>query len=378
MNAPTMNAPTMNAPTMNADVSVATDLFDNPLGTDGFEFVEFTSPEPERLKGLFERMGFAAVSRHRSKNVLRFAQGDINFILNMEPQGQPAAFRETHGPSANAMAFRVRDAAKALKLAVERGATPVSGLVGPMELNIPAIEGIGGSNLYLVDRYGAQAIYDVDFVPIPGAPQTVTGVGLTYLDHLTHNVHRGQMARWADFYERIFNFREIRYFDIEGAQTGLLSKAMTSPCGKIRIPLNESRDDHSQIEEFLRDYRGEGIQHIALGTADIYQAVETMAAREVKFQDTPDTYYEQLDARVPGHGENLQRLRADRILVDGAPTEGQGLLLQIFTQNMIGPIFFEMIQRKGNEGFGEGNFRALFESIEADQVRRGVLPAKKG
>ncbi len=362
---------------MTLPVAVKTDLFDNPLGTDGFEFVEFTSPEPDRLRDLFEAMGFAAVSRHRSKNVLRFTQGDINFILNMEPAGQPADFRQVHGPSANAMAFRVRDAALALKLAVERGATPVRGPVGPMELNIPAIEGIGGSNLYLVDRYGAQAIYDVDFVPIPGAPSPVTGVGLTYLDHLTHNVHRGQMAHWADFYERIFNFREIRYFDIEGAQTGLLSKAMTSPCGKIRIPLNESRDDHSQIEEFLRDYRGEGIQHIALGTGDIYAAMETMAASGVKFQESPDTYYDLLDARVPGHGENLQRLRADRILVDGAPTEGQGLLLQIFTQNMIGPIFFELIQRKGNEGFGEGNFRALFESIEADQVRRGVLPAAR-
>jgi 4-hydroxyphenylpyruvate dioxygenase len=360
---------------MNATIAPPADLFDNPLGTDGFEFVEFTAPEPERLKDLFERMGFAAIARHRSKNVLRFAQGDINFILNMEAAGQPAAFRQEHGPSANAMAFRVRDAAKALKLAVARGATPVRGLVGPMELNIPAIEGIGGSNLYLVDRYGAQAIYDVDFVPLPGAPARVEGVGLTYVDHLTHNVHRGQMGRWADFYERIFNFREIRYFDIEGAQTGLLSKAMTSPCGKIRIPLNESRDEHSQIEEFLRDYRGEGIQHIALGTADIYAAVEAMAARGVTFQASPDTYYDLLDARVPGHGENLQRLRADRILVDGAPTEGQGLLLQIFTQNMIGPIFFELIQRKGNEGFGEGNFRALFESIEADQIRRGVLPA---
>jgi len=361
---------------MNAPAAVHPDLFDNPLGTDGFEFVEFTSPEPDRLKGLFELMGFSAISRHRSKNVLRFAQGDINFILNMEPVGQPAAFRDQHGPSANAMAFRVRDAAKALRLAVERGAKAVSGRVGPMELNIPAIEGIGGTHLYLVDRYGAKAIYDVDFTPIEGALQTVAGVGLTYLDHLTHNVHRGQMARWAEFYERIFNFREIRYFDIEGAQTGLISKAMTSPCGKIRIPLNESQDDHSQIEEFLKDYRGEGIQHIALGTGDICAAVETMGARGVKFQDVPDTYYEQLDARVPGHGENLQRLRADRILLDGAPTEGQGLLLQIFTQNMIGPIFFEMIQRKGNEGFGEGNFKALFESIEADQMRRGVLPAK--
>ena len=359
---------------MNAEVR--RDLFDNPLGTDGFEFVEFTAPEPDRLKGLFEQMGFVAVSRHRSKNVLRFAQGDINFLLNMEPSGQPADFRAVHGPSANAMAFRVKDAGAALKMAIERGAKPVGGPVGPMELNIPAIEGIGGSNLYLVDRYGAQEIYDVDFVPIEGARPS-EAVGLTYLDHLTHNVHRGQMARWAEFYERIFNFREIRYFDIEGKQTGLISKAMTSPCGKIRIPLNESQDDHSQIEEFLRDYRGEGIQHIALGTNDIYASVEAMAADGVKFQESPDTYYEMLGDRVPGHGENLQRLQADGILLDGAPTEGQGLLLQIFTQNMIGPIFFEVIQRKGNEGFGEGNFRALFESIEADQIRRGVIPAKE-
>ena len=362
---------------MNVSTLARPDLFDNPLGTDGFEFVEFTSEEPERLKGLFEMMGFGAVSRHRSKNVLRLAQGDVNFILNMEPVGQPAAFRAEHGSSANAMAFRVKDAARALELAVERGATPVQGRVGPMELNIPAIEGIGGSNLYLVDRYGAKAIYDVDFRPIEGAPENPSGVGVTYLDHLTHNVHRGQMANWAEFYERIFNFREIRYFDIEGAQTGLISKAMTSPCGKIRIPLNESRDEHSQIEEFLKDYRGEGIQHIALGVADIYETVETMGARGVKFQETPDTYYEQLAGRVKDHGENLQRLRADKILLDGAPTQGQGLLLQIFTQNMIGPIFFELIQRKGNEGFGEGNFKALFESIEADQVRRGVLPAKE-
>jgi 4-hydroxyphenylpyruvate dioxygenase len=354
------------------------DSFDNPLGTDGFEFVEFTSPEPERLKGLFERMGFTAVARHRSKNVLRFRQGDVNFILNMEPAGQPAEFRALHGPSANAMAFRVRDAAKAFRLAVERGGRPVSGPVGPMELNIPAIEGIGGSNLYLVDRYGAKEIYDVDFTPIAGAAEAMAAnsKGLAHIDHLTHNVRRGAMQAWADFYERIFNFREIRRFDIEGRQTGLVSKAMTSPDGKIRIPLNESQDDHSQIEEFLRDYRGEGIQHVALGCDDIYAAVETMRDAGVAFQDTPDTYYEQLDARVPGHGENLQRLRADRILLDGAPAEGQGLLLQIFTENMIGPIFFELIQRKGAEGFGEGNFKALFESIELDQVRRGVLPPK--
>jgi 4-hydroxyphenylpyruvate dioxygenase len=351
------------------------DLFDNPLGTDGFEFVEFTSPDPQALKTIWELMGFTAVSKHRSKNVLRFRQGDINFILNMEPVGQPADFQAAHGPSANAMAFRVRDAAKAFKLAVERGATPVHGLVGPMELNIPAIEGIGGTNLYLVDRYGAQEIYDVDFVPIEGAAEAEAGnaVGLTYLDHLTHNVFRGNMAKWAGFYETVFNFRQIRYFDIEGKVTGLFSKAMTSPDGKIRIPLNESQDDQSQIEEFLRDYKGEGIQHLAFGTDDIFHTVETLRERGVKFQQTPDSYYELLDARVPGHGESTQRLQADSILLDGAPTEGQGLLLQIFTENLIGPIFFEIIQRKGNEGFGEGNFKALFESIELDQIRRGVV-----
>ena len=354
------------------------DLFENPLGTDGFEFVEFTSPEPERLRDLFEKMGFTAVSRHRSKDVLRFRQGDINFILNLEPAGQAADFRAAHGPSVNAMAFRVRDAARAFRMAVERGATPVQGPVGPMELNIPAIEGIGGSYLYLVDRYGAQEIYDVDFTPIEGAEAAMAknSRGLTYLDHLTHNVHRGNMVKWADFYERIFNFREIRYFDIEGKQTALVSKAMTSPDGKIRIPLNESQDEHSQIEEFLKDYKGEGIQHLALGTDDIYESVESMRERGVKFQETIDTYFEGIDARVPGHGENVQRLRANNILIDGAPTEGQGLLLQIFTENMVGPIFFELIQRKGNEGFGEGNFKALFESIELDQIRRGVLPAQ--
>lgn len=350
-------------------------LHDNPLGTDGFEFVEFTSPDPQALSRLFEAMGFAAVARHRSKNVLRYRQGSVNFILNMEPSGQAADFRGQHGPSINAMAFRVHDAAKALRLAVERGAKEVKGAVGPMELNIPVIEGIGGSYLYLVDRYGSQEIYDVDFVPIPGAAEreSENSAGLTYIDHLTHNVRRGNMKTWADFYERVFNFREVRYFDIEGKLTGLVSKAMTSPDGKIRIPLNESQDDKSQIEEFLHDYRGEGIQHVALGTSDIQATVKRMRARGVKFQDSLDTYYEGVDARVPGHGENLECLRELRILVDGAPTQGQGLLLQIFTQSVIGPCFFEIIQRKGNEGFGEGNFKALFESLELDQIRRGVL-----
>jgi 4-hydroxyphenylpyruvate dioxygenase len=338
------------------------DICDNPLGTDGFEFVEFTSPDPQALGRLFEAMGFTVVARHRSKDVLRYKQGDIDFILNREPRGQAAE-------------FRVHDAAQALRLALERGATEMKGSAGPMELNIPAIEGIGGSYLYLVDRYGAQEIYDVDFVPMPGAAarEATSSVGLTYIDHLTHNVHRGNMNTWAQFYQRIFNFREIRYFDIEGKVTGLFSKAMTSPDGKIRIPLNESQDDKSQIEEFLRDYQGEGIQHIALGTDDICSTVDRMRARGVQFQDTPETYYEAVNSRVPGHGEDLARLRERRILIDGAPTQGQGLLLQIFTHNAVGPCFFEIIQRKGNEGFGEGNFKALFESLELDQIRRGTL-----
>jgi 4-hydroxyphenylpyruvate dioxygenase len=354
------------------------DLFENPLGTDGFEFVEFTSPDPDALATYFRQLGFTAVSQHRSKNVIRFKQGDINFILNMEPVGQAAEFREQRGPSANAMAFRVKDAAQAFREAIARGAEAVDSPIGPMELDIPAIKGIGGAFIYLVDRYGAQSIYDVDFKPIQGAAEeeAINSTGLTYLDHLTHNVFRGKMDVWADYYERIFNFREIRYFDIEGKVSGLFSKAMTSPCGKIRIPLNESKGEAGktdQIEEFLQRYKGEGIQHIAMGSTDLMITVDQLRARGVELQDTIDTYFDLIDTRLPGHGHDVEALRQRRILIDGAPSEGQGLLLQIFGKDAVGPIFFEFIQRKGNEGFGEGNFKALFESIELDQIRRGVL-----
>jgi 4-hydroxyphenylpyruvate dioxygenase len=348
----------------------------NPLGLDGFEFVEFTGPDPEALAALFRAMGFTHLGDHRSKNVRHYAQGDINFILNMEPSGQGAAFRRAHGPSANAMAFRVADAKAALALAVERGATMATSERGPGELDIPAIEGIGGSYIYLVDRYGADEIYDVDFVPVAGARRDADSVGLHTLDHLTHNVHRGRMDHWADFYERIFNFREIRYFDIEGAQTGLVSRAMTAPDDKIRIPLNESQDEHSQIEEFLREYKGEGIQHLALATDDIFASVDRLRANGIHFQETPASYFDMIDERLPGHGHDVAEMRRRGILIDGAPETGGGLLLQIFTENMVGPIFFEIIQRKGNQGFGEGNFKALFESIERDQMRRGVLPSE--
>ncbi|MDE1152654.1 MAG: 4-hydroxyphenylpyruvate dioxygenase [Micavibrio sp.] len=349
------------------------DLFENPMGTDGFEFVEFSHVEPEKLVTLFTQLGFKQTGTHKSKKVTLWQQGDINFIINADPQAIEFA-KARQGGGAMAMAFRVKDAQKALAHAVSKGANEIKGKVGPGELSIPAIEGIGGSVLYLVDKYGKNgSIYETDFNITDKAPNA--GSGLTYLDHLTHNVHRGQMAKWANFYTDLFNFREIRYFDIEGKLTGLKSKAMTSPCGKIRIPLNESSDDKSQIEEFLKRYNGEGIQHLAFGTNDIYSTVETLQKQGIDFQQTLDSYYQRVDERVPGHGEDMKRMQSLNILVDGEPTKGQGLLLQIFTKDAIGPIFYEIIQRKGNEGFGEGNFKALFQSLEDDQVRRGVLKA---
>jgi len=352
--------------------------FPNPMGTDGFEFVEYAAPDPGLLRGLFEKMGFPEVARHRSKDVTLHKQGDIHFIINAEPDSFAQGFARAHGPCACAMAFRVKDAARAFARAKELGAKPIEEMPRPMELNIPAIEGIGGSRLYLVDRYGDRSIYDVDFNFHPNwrDKMAAASTGLTYLDHLTHNVRRGQMAHWAEFYEKLFGFREIRYFDIEGKVTGLLSKAMTSPCGKIRIPLNESKGEPGkldQIEEFLQEYRGEGIQHIALGSGDLYKTVDQLAANGIPLQDTIDTYFDLIDQRLPGHGENVDELRKRRILIDGAPSDDQGLLLQIFSKTLVGPIFFEFIQRKGNEGFGEGNFKALFESLELDQIRRGVL-----
>jgi 4-hydroxyphenylpyruvate dioxygenase len=352
------------------------DLFDNPMGTDGFEFVEYTAPDSRALAMLFESLGFSAVARHRSKDVLLYRQGEVNFIINHEPDSFAQSFARVHGSSVCALGIRVKDAAYAYKRALGLGAKPHLANVGPMELNIPAIQGIGGSLIYLIDRYGTQSIYDVDFTPLPGAFPAPKGVGLKYIDHLTHNVQAGRMNVWAEFYAKLFNFRELRYFDIKGKKTGLTSRALTSPCGKIRIPINEPSDNKSQIQEYLDAYRGEGIQHIALLTEDIFTTVEALRDKGVAFMSTPDSYYELIDQRLPGHGQDLERLRRDRILVDGEPVDKVGkedLLLQIFTDTVIGPIFFEIIQRKGNEGFGEGNFQALFEAIERDQIARGVV-----
>jgi 4-hydroxyphenylpyruvate dioxygenase len=351
---------------------------DNPMGTDGLEFVEYAHPSPDALEDLFRTMGFEAVARHRSKDVALWRQGGINFVVNREPNSFAAAFAAEHGPCACAMGFRVVDAKAAFERALSLGAEPFKGNIGPMELNIPAIRGIGGSLIYFVDRYGPRgSIWDVDFVWQGARDAAPESAGLFYIDHLTHNVQRGRMDHWTRWYGDLFNFRQIRFFNIEGRLTGLISRALTSPCGKIRIPINESLDDKSQIEEYLRAYRGEGIQHVALGAHDIYASVEALRARGLPFMPSPPgAYYEMVDARLPGHGEPLERLAEDGILIDGELTEGGArprLLLQIFSNTVLGPIFFEFIQRKGDEGFGEGNFRALFESIEEDQVRRGVL-----
>jgi 4-hydroxyphenylpyruvate dioxygenase len=356
--------------------------WDNPMGTDGFEFVEYAAPDPRALHDVFERMGFRTIARHRHKNVVLYRQGQINFIVNAEPDSFAQRFARLHGPSICAIAFRVQDAKHAYERAVSLGAWGSAEHAGPGELNIPAIKGIGDSLIYFVDRWrgknGAQegdigniGFFDVDFEPLPGAALDPRGHGLVEIDHLTHNVHRGSMTEWTEFYQRLFNFREIRYFDIEGQMTGVKSRALTSPCGKIRIPINEEgKEQAGQIQEYLERYHGEGIQHIALSSNDLPRSVDALRAAGITLLPTPDTYYELLDRRIPGHGENVAELKQRGILVDGKPGE---LLLQIFSENQLGPIFFEFIQRKGNQGFGEGNFKALFESIEIDQMRRGVL-----
>jgi 4-hydroxyphenylpyruvate dioxygenase len=358
---------------------------ENPAGTDGFGFVEYAHPDPTALHQLFTTMGFSAVAQHKTKAITLYRQGDVNYLVNEQPDSHAARFVAAHGPCAASMAFRVVDAAYAYAHALKHGAEPAEPALGGLTMNVPAIKGIGGSLLYFIDQYGTKgSAFSAEFEWMGAPDPTPVGEGLFYLDHLTHNVGRGRMDVWSCFYERIFNFREIRYFDIKGEYTGLFSRALTSPDGKIRIPINESADSKSQIEEYLHAYKGEGIQHIACGCKDIYQTIESLRARGLAFMPSPPaTYYEKVNTRVPGNGEDIARLQKNGILLDGEAALALGanegavtkVLLQIFSANAIGPIFFEFIQRKGDEGFGEGNFRALFVSIEEDQLRRGVLSA---
>jgi 4-hydroxyphenylpyruvate dioxygenase len=357
------------------------DLFDNPMGLMGFEFVEFASPAPDVLEALFDKLGFTLVARHRSKDVLLYRQGGINFIVNREKHSPVAYFAAEHGPCACGLAFRVRDSHLAYNRAIELGAQPIEMPTGPMELRLPAIRGIGGAPLYLIDRFeDGQSIYDIDFAFEPGVDRHPKGHGFTTIDHLTHNVYRGRMAYWGAFYEKLFNFREIRYFDIRGEHTGLTSRAMTAPDGQIRIPLNEkAARGGGQIEEFLMQFNGEGIQHVALLCDDLPAAVDRLQMAGVPLMSAPnDVYYEMLEERLPGHGEPVGELQTRGILLDGSTADGdKRLLLQIFSRPVLGPVFFEFIQRKADEGFGEGNFKALFESLERDQLRRGAIAGKE-
>ena len=351
-----------------------TEQIENPMGTDGFDFIEYAAPDASMLHELFKSMGFTAVAKHKKRNITLYRQHDTNFLVNEEPDSFAADFAAEHGPCACGFAIRVKDADHAINRALEKGATRFNRKPETLAVDAPAIEGIGGSALYLVDKYGDQGdLYEDEFDFFDGVDRRPEGFGFKYIDHLTHNVHFGNMDEWCEFYERLFNFRQIRYFDIKGKKTGLNSRAMTSPDGWVRIPINESSDEKSQIVEYLEEYNGEGIQHIALFTDDIYSTVEKMREQGIDFLDTPETYYELIDERIPNHNEDVQKMKDLKLLIDADEETRERLLLQIFTKNAIGPIFFEIIQRKGNEGFGEGNFTALFEAIERDQEKRGVL-----
>ncbi len=346
---------------------------ENPAGTDGFEFVEFASPEPQELRDLFTRMGYARVAQHKTQDVELWQQGDITYVLNADADSYAAKFVEEHGPCAPSMGWRVVDAQKAFDHAVSKGAKPYEG--GGKVMDVPAIYGIGDSLIYFVDQYYDTSPYNDEFNWLEQSKPR--GVGFFYLDHLTHNVHKGNMDTWFNFYGDLFNFREIRFFDIAGKFTGLLSRALTSPCGRIRIPINEDRGETGQIVAYLKKYKGEGIQHIAVGSDNIYNSTDAIAEKGVKFMPgPPDTYYELSKTRVVDHDEPIDRMKAHGILIDGEGVVDGGetrILLQIFSKTVIGPIFFEFIQRKGDDGFGEGNFKALFESIEAEQIANGEL-----
>lgn len=349
---------------------------ENPAGTDGFEFVEFAHPDPQELRDLFARMGYTHVATHKTKQVELWQQGDITYVLNADTGGFAADFVGSHGPCAPSMGWRVVDAQHAFNRAVAKGAVPYEG-EGKV-LDVPAIVGIGGSLLYFVDRYYDTSPFNDEYNWI--AQSKPAGVGFYYLDHLTHNVHKGNMDKWFAFYEDLFNFKEIRFFDIEGKYTGLLSRALTSPCGRIRIPINEDRGETGQIVSYLKKYNGEGIQHIAVGARDIYDATDEIAAQGLRFMPgPPETYYDMSHDRVVGHEEPIDRMKTHGILIDGEGVVDGGetkILLQIFSKTVIGPIFFEFIQRKGDDGFGEGNFKALFESIEREQIANGEIAAE--
>ena len=341
-----------------------------PISTDGLEFVEFTALQPSSLEQSLLQLGFACIADHRHKDVRLYRQNDINFIVNAEADSIASRYAFNHGPSSNAMAFRVSNVSAAVEAAKRLNLTVIESTAGPMELTIPAIQYGEDGLIYLVDRYGTDSIYDIDFVYRNHVDRRPKG-SFTHIDHVTLNVRQGELQNHVDFYRSVFGFQKLQTFAIRGMHTGLASEALISRCGKIIIPINEPTDSKSQIAEFIHEHSGNGVQHIALQTPNIYQAVRACLEREIAFQSTPSAYYDSVAARVGSHNEDLETLKELNILIDG--NARSGILLQIFTEVMIGPLFFEIIQRKGNSGFGEGNFQALFESIEREQAERGLF-----
>lgn len=341
-------------------------IAESPMGIEGMAFLEFGTKDSSAMKNLFKRFGFSVTGKHKDTGAFYYEQNEVIFILNETPGSFAQEFTAQHGPCACSMGWKVKDAQKAFKLAVERGAKPYEGKAPKLSKNLPAVVGIGGSLIYFVDnRFDFRAEYS----PVDDA--FVPQKGLLKIDHLTNNVPVGEMDKWCNFYAKIFDFKEVRYFDIKGLKTGLVSKVMVSPGYKVIIPINEPTDTKSQIQEYLEEYKGSGIQHIAFLVSNAIHVVKALNQEEIQFLDAPPaSYYEALPQRLPLLWETIPTLQSLSLLADG---DEAGYLLQIFTKNMIGPIFFEMIQRENHWGFGEGNFKALFDSIERDQMKRGYL-----
>ena len=345
-------------------------MSDNPIGLKGIEFMQLTTRDAAYVEDVLKRFGFSKLMKHRDKPLYYFRQNDIHVLVNHGETGFERAFAEQHGHSICAMGWRVENAERAYEEAIKRGAQPFNpGKMGVCDFTLPAIYGIGDSLIYFVDDYTDRAYLRAEGFEALPTPDLVEDKGFLFIDHLTNNVYKGTMAYWADFYKEIFGFTEVRYFDIKGQKTGLTSFALKSPCGTFSIPINEGNESKSQIEEYLREYHGAGIQHVALATENLLASLDRLNGT-IPTLDIGENYYEEAFQRVPQVTEDRDHIRRHQVLVDG---DAEGYLLQIFTKNLFGPIFFEMIQRKNHHAFGEGNFKALFESIERDQARRGVL-----
>jgi len=346
----------------------------NPLKLCGIEFTEYASPDSDFMEKAFYGFGFSKTKKFKGRDIDYFNQNDIHFLLNREVEGFSKEFAKKHGPAICSMGWRVEDADFAFTEAIKRGAKSAEHAAN--KLPYPAIFGIGDSLIYFIDNFKRSgknkgAIYDTDFIS-HDQPEIVDDKGFLAVDHLTNNVYQGTMQKWADFYKSVFGFTEVRYFDIKGVKTALVSYALQSPCGQFCIPINEGKGNtDNQIDEYLNEYNGPGVQHLAFITDDLVHSLEQLDRDVIDTLHIVPEYYDEIFDRVPWVKEDKEKIKDYQILVDSQ--ENDSYLLQIFTKNLFGPIFIEMIQRVNDQGFGEGNFSTLFKSIELNQMERGVL-----